>query len=102
MWKWIAALWALALAVPVAAAELGDDGLHKTEWFRDTFKDLQEDYEEAKAEGKRLLIIVEQRGCLYCKDMHEGAFMDERVLAHLEDTYFPVQMEEDPCLLFQA
>jgi thioredoxin-related protein len=67
--------------------------LHKTDWFRDTFKDLQEDYEEARAEGKRLLIIFEQRGCLYCKDMHEGAFMDERVLKHLTETYYPVQLD---------
>ncbi len=34
---------ALALLVPaVATAEpwMGDDGLHKTTWMRDTFKDL--------------------------------------------------------------
>jgi thioredoxin-related protein len=93
MTKWMTALVALVMAVPLAAAELGDDGLHKTDWFRDTFKDLQEDYEEARAEGKRLLIIFEQRGCLYCKDMHEGAFKDERVLKHLTETYYPVQLD---------
>lgn len=93
MTKWMMALLALVMAVPLSAAELGDDGLHKTNWFRDTFKDLQEDYEEARAEGKRLLIIFEQRGCLYCKDMHEGAFKDERVLKHLTETYYPVQLD---------
>ncbi|GAA6165998.1 hypothetical protein NBRC116590_37020 [Pelagimonas sp. KU-00592-HH] len=93
MTKWMMALVALVMAVPLWAAELGDDGLHKTDWFRDTFKDLQEDYEEARAEGKRLLIIFEQRGCLYCKDMHEGAFKDERVLKHLTETYYPVQLD---------
>lgn len=93
MTRWMMALVALVMAVPLSAAELGDDGLHKTNWFRDTFKDLQEDYEEARAEGKRLLIIFEQRGCLYCKDMHEGAFKDERVLKHLTETYYPVQLD---------
>lgn len=93
MTRWMMALVALVMAVPLSAAELGDDGLHKTDWFRDTFKDLQEDYEEARAEGKRLLIIFEQRGCLYCKDMHEGAFKDERVLKHLTETYYPVQLD---------
>ena len=83
---------ALSVALPVAAAELGDDGLHKTHWFRDTFKDLQEDHAEAKAEGKRLVIIVEQRGCIYCNAMHEGAFLDPRVMKMLEEDYFPVQM----------
>ncbi|SHK02068.1 Thioredoxin-related protein [Shimia gijangensis] len=97
MKRWIltlvAAVMTAGMTVPVLAAELGDDGLHKTEWFRDTFKDLQEDYEEAKAEGKQLLIIVEQRGCIYCQDMHEDAFTHPRVLAHLTDTYYPVQLD---------
>ena len=46
-------LTAAVLAGPLAAAELGDDGLHKTSWMRDTFKDLREDLEEANGEGKR-------------------------------------------------
>lgn len=93
MKRWMIACLAMVLALPVAAAELGDDGLHKTAWFRDTFKDLQEDYDEAKSEGKRLVIIVEQRGCIYCQDMHEGAFLDARVLKMLESDYYPVQMD---------
>ena len=39
----------------VIALEVGDDGLHKTKWMQDTFKDLREDLEEANAEGKRLV-----------------------------------------------
>ena len=31
-----------ALALP-AAAEVGDDGLHKEEWFSITFRDMAED-----------------------------------------------------------
>ncbi len=93
-------LFAIALALilagpvagPVAAAELGDDGLHKTAWMRDTFKDLQEDFAEAESEGKRLLILIEQRGCIYCSEMHANTFTDPRVKALLEDTYFPVQI----------
>ncbi len=83
---------ATLLALPALAVELGDDGLHKAPWLRDTFKDLQEDAEEAAAEGKRLLLLVEQRGCLYCRDMHEKTFTDERVKALLEGTYFPIQL----------
>lgn len=91
-------LLALVLAAPVtpvtpvAAAELGDDGLHKTAWFRDTFKDLQEDFAEAEGEGKRLMLIIEQRGCIYCTEMHEKTFTDPRIKAMLEDKYFPVQI----------
>jgi thioredoxin-related protein len=83
---------ALLVAAPAFAVEMGDDGLHKPEWFRDTFKDLQEDFAEAESEGKRVLILVEQRGCLYCRDMHEKTFTDDRVKALLEDDYYPIQI----------
>jgi len=88
----LAAMTALLLAFPVAAAELGDDGLHKAEWMRDTFKDLREDFAEAKAEGKRVVVIVEQRGCIYCRDMHENTFPDPRIQKLLHETYFPIQL----------
>jgi thioredoxin-related protein len=83
---------ALVAATAAGAVEMGDDGLHKTDWMRDTFKDLQEDFAEAEAEGKRLLVLVEQRGCLYCRDMHEKTFVDPRVEQYIEDNYFVVQM----------
>lgn len=73
-------------------AELGDDGLHKTTWMRDTFKDLTEDLEEANAEGKRLLLMFEQRGCIYCTKMHEEVFPDKSVSSYIEDNYFVVQL----------
>lgn len=85
-------LCALVLALPLWAAELGDDGLHKADWMRDTFKDLSEDLAEASAEGKRLLVIWEQRGCIYCSKMHAEVFPDPRVRALLEERYFVVQM----------
>jgi thioredoxin-related protein len=80
------------LAAPVAAAEMGDDGLHKAAWMRDTFKDLREDLEEANAEGKRLLLIFEQRGCIYCAKMHKEVFPDPAVEAAIEENYFVVQL----------
>uniref|UniRef100_UPI003B52A72C thioredoxin family protein n=1 Tax=Roseovarius indicus TaxID=540747 RepID=UPI003B52A72C len=83
---------ALMLALPVYAAEMGDDGLHKTDWMRDTFKDLNEDLAEANAEGKRLMLLFEQRGCVYCRKMHEEVFSDAEVADYIRDNYFVVQM----------
>lgn len=88
-------LIAVFLALPVTAAgfvEMGDDGLHKTEWLRDTFKDLREDLAEANAEGKRLAIIVEQRGCIYCNKMHEDVFPVESVNSFINENFFFVQV----------
>ena len=83
---------ALLMALPVAAAELGDDGLHKQPWMRDTFKDLREDLGEANAEGKRLVLFFEQRGCIYCSKMHEEVFSDPEVSAYIAENYFVVQL----------
>lgn len=86
-------LFATILMAPMAlASELGDDGLHKAPWMRDTFKDLREDLEEANAEGKRLMVIVEQRGCIYCKKMHEEVFVDPEIESLLEDRFFVIQI----------
>jgi thioredoxin-related protein len=67
------------------ASEVGDDGLHKTDWMRDTFKDLREDLEDANAEGKRLVLFVEQRGCVYCAKMHKEVFPDPKLTSLIED-----------------
>ena len=86
---WIAAL---GLALPGVAAELGDDGLHKADWIRETFKDLNEDLAEANSEGKRLMLMVEQRGCVYCTKMHEEVYPLEEVSNYIEENYFVVRI----------
>lgn len=83
---------ALFLALPATAQTMGDDGLHKNDWMRDTFKDMSEDLAEANAEGKRLMIIWEQRGCIYCRKMHEEVLPREDIDAYIRDNYFVVQM----------
>lgn len=82
----------LGIAMPVAAAELGDDGLHKQPWMRDTFRDLREDLAEANAEDKRLVLFFEQRGCIYCRKMHEEVFSDPEISDYIAETYFVVQL----------
>ncbi|APG46662.1 thioredoxin family protein [Phaeobacter porticola] len=84
-------VWLLS-AVPILAAELGDDGLHKAPWMRETFKDLREDLEEANAEGKRLVLFFEQRGCIYCTKMHEEVFSTPDVGGYIAENFFVVQL----------
>ena len=75
-----------------SALEVGDDGLHKTPWMQDTFKDLREDLEEANAEGKRLVLFFEQIGCIYCTKMHKEVFSKEKVSNYINDNFFVVQL----------
>lgn len=90
----LAALAAIAIGTTGHAAELGlgDDGLHKSDWMRDTFKDLREDLDSANEEGKRLMLIVEQRGCIYCDKMHKDTFSRPVVDNLIRDNYFVVQL----------
>jgi len=83
---------AVLLATSAHTAELGDDELHKTDWMRDTFKDLREDLDEANAEGKRLMIMVEQRGCIYCTRMHENVFPRPEIADYIRENFFVVQL----------
>ncbi|MEC3860418.1 thioredoxin family protein [Mesobacterium sp. TK19101] len=83
---------AALMAMPVWAVEIGDDGLHKEPFFHDTFKDMREDLAEANAEGKRLVLFFEQRGCIYCKKMHEEVFSDPDLNAFIDENFFAVQL----------
>jgi thioredoxin-related protein len=92
MKTWIGAALAVLIALPVWALEMGDDGLYKQPWIRDTFKDLREDLAEANTEGKRLVLFVEQRGCIYCHKMHEEVFSDPEVSQFIDDHFFVVRI----------
>ncbi|WP_238369397.1 thioredoxin family protein [Heliomarina baculiformis] len=88
----LAATLALLLMTPAHAVEMGDDGLHKTDWMRDTFKDLREDLAEANEEGKRLVLFFEQRGCIYCTKMHTEVFPRPEIDSYIRENYFVVQL----------
>ncbi len=87
-----AAVFLFTCGLSVQAAEMGDDGLHKTDWMRETFLDLREDLAEANDEGKRFAVIIEQRGCIYCRKMHEDVFPDPEIEAIISDNFFVVQL----------
>ncbi|MGI9355389.1 MAG: thioredoxin family protein [Rhizobiaceae bacterium] len=81
----------LFLTVTATAAEVGEDGLHKQSWFATSFRDMAEDIHTAKDEGKRLAIIFEQRGCIYCRKLHQEVLSDEKVANYIKDNFMVVQ-----------
>lgn len=83
---------ALGLALPtIAAAEPAPGALHHQDWFAVTFKDIREDLELAAEEGKRLAIIVEQYGCIYCRRLHEEVLSDPEVAEYIKENFVVVQ-----------
>lgn len=88
-------LGAAALALPLAAeaAELGPDGLHQAPWIEETFLDLREDLADAEAQGRRLAILIEQRGCIYCTRMHEEVWPVADIAATLAEDFLVLRLD---------
>ncbi|MGF1593964.1 MAG: thioredoxin family protein, partial [Kiloniellaceae bacterium] len=87
-------LLVLAFCLPASpgwAVTIGDDGLHKQDWFTISFRDIKEDIESAAEEGKRLAIIIEQRGCIYCQKVHEEILTDPEVRDYIKANYRMIQ-----------
>ncbi len=80
-------------SLPLAAAEVGDNGLHLQDWFLDSFLDLNEDLATAAGEGRHLAVIFEQRGCPYCRQMHEVNLEDARVTDYLKQHFDILQLD---------
>lgn len=70
----------------------GDDGLYHQTWFNNSFLDLREDFEEAKAEGKRFAVVFEQRGCGYCIKMHTDVLARKYINDYVRENYRIVQL----------
>ena len=81
----------LVLTTQAWSSEVGEDGLHKQDWFALTFRDIAEDIETASDEGKRLVMVFEQRGCIYCAKMHEDLLSDPEVSDYIKANFKVVQ-----------
>ncbi|WP_296476208.1 thioredoxin family protein [Roseinatronobacter sp.] len=88
----ITGLTGVFLAVTAQATPVGEDGLHKPDWLVETFRDMRDDLEDAQAQGKRLLLMFEQRGCIYCTRMHENVYPDPEITRMLTEDFMVVQI----------
>lgn len=80
------------LALPAFAQEIGDDGLHKQLWFYDSFLEMGPDLQDAAADGKGLIVIFEQRGCPYCRELHEVNYAIPEITDYQSEHYLTVQL----------
>ncbi len=82
---------------PRAAArdnvETGANGLFVQPWFEDSFLDLSEDLKEAAQAGKQLVIIYEQAGCPYCKELHKVNLNKPSIAAFMKKHFHVVQID---------
>jgi len=81
------------VALPGRAATLRDDGLWKQDWFLDSFLEMGPDLAEAAAEGKGLMVLYEQRGCSYCRELHQVNFGRPEIIDYLPSHFDVVQLD---------
>jgi thioredoxin-related protein len=74
-------------------AEVGDDGLHKQPWFHQSFLELADDVQEAADEGKFLVVLIEQAGCPYCRELHEVNFKRSEITDYLNEHALVLQLD---------
>lgn len=72
--------------------DIGEGGLHTQDWFSVSFKDIAEDIAVANEEGKRLAIVFEQYGCIYCRKMHEVILADPDISEYVQAHFNIVQL----------
>lgn len=89
----ISALAISPFATPLHSATIGDDGLHKQEWFYDSFLEMPDDLADATSEGKDLLVLFEQRGCPYCKELHEVNFARQQITEFITQNFLVIQLD---------
>lgn len=88
-----AALSTISLANQIKAeVRIGDDGLHKQDFFLDSFLEMGADLEEAAADGKGLIVIFEQRGCPYCRELHNVNFERPEIVDYIKENFLVVQL----------
>ena len=83
---------ALPLSLPAFAQEIGDDGMHKQPWFYDSFLEMGVDLQDAADDDKGLIVIFEQRGCPYCRELHEVNFAIPEIADYQDEHFLTVQL----------
>jgi thioredoxin-related protein len=78
---------------PRVAPRLGEDGIYHQAWALNSFLDLREDFGEASAKGKRLAVIFEQRGCIYCTKMHTEVLSLKYINDYVRENFEIVQLD---------
>ncbi len=95
-------LAAIALLVFATAAQgqeksqeqgLDSRGLHIQPWIVASSNNLGTDLQTAADQGKDLLILVEQRGCIYCAELHAVNFARSEITDLIKENFMVIQLD---------
>ncbi|MCP4933074.1 MAG: thioredoxin fold domain-containing protein [bacterium] len=78
--------------LPAVKAVRDANGLYTQKWVGESFLDLREDVAEATKSGKRLLIVFEQKGCIYCKKFHTEILSKKYINEYVRKNFVLLQI----------
>lgn len=71
----------------------GANGLYVQPWFEDSFLDLNDELNEASANNQQLVLIYEQSGCPYCKELHKVNLAKPSIRTFMQKHFRVVQLD---------
>jgi thioredoxin-related protein len=77
---------------PAVKASITEDGIYHQEWFHESFFNMKDDFQEARDAGKGFVVVFEQRGCIYCKKMHEQVLSKKYINDYVRDNFMVVSL----------
>ena len=86
-------IFLLLPSIVLSTEKIGDDGLLKQDWFYQSFLELGEDAIEADSNDKYLMVLIEQAGCPYCRELHQVNFKNKEIITYLQDHFLIVQID---------
>lgn len=78
--------------LPKVEAIRDENGLYTQKWVGESFLDLREDLKDATKAGKRLLVIFEQNGCIYCKKFHTEIMSKKYINDYVRENFVLLQI----------
>ena len=93
--KFFSLLFATILAISTLNAapkgKVSGGSMHEApEWFKDSFLDISEDIDEAKEEGKHIMLFLDLQGCPYCTKMLKESFHADNDTSKFIQKHFDV------------
>lgn len=89
----LSGLASVLLGRAARAVVTDSSGLPAQPWFLQSFLDLRDDLQTAAAAGKRLVLLIEQKGCPFCKQLHEVNFADPAITAFVRQHFEILQLD---------
>lgn len=73
--------------------KMGDNGMYAQEWLYKSSLNLRTDLSATRKEGKRFVILWEQKDCLYCQPTYEVNLRIPRVIEKIKKNFNVVKLD---------